>query len=75
MAQVFEDPHVIARGMVQTLQHPVAGEVNHLGIPIKLSETPGEIRMPAPVLGQHTREVMEQFGFSPDEISKVLSSE
>lgn len=75
MAQVFEDPHVIARGMVQTLQHPLAGEVKHLGIPIKLSETPGEVRMPAPVLGQHTREVMEQFGFSPNEISKVLSSE
>ncbi|MEE8519013.1 MAG: CoA transferase, partial [Dehalococcoidia bacterium] len=65
MAEVFADPQVLARGMVQELEHPVAGLVKHLGIPVKLSETPGELRMPAPTLGQHTSEIFRRFGIAP----------
>jgi crotonobetainyl-CoA:carnitine CoA-transferase CaiB-like acyl-CoA transferase len=44
--------------MVQTLTHPIAGAIQALGVPIKLSDTPGQIRMPPPTLGQHTEEVL-----------------
>lgn len=56
--QALHDPQVIARGMVQEIEHPKAGRMNTLGIPAKMSITPGEIRLPAPVLGQHTEEVL-----------------
>ncbi len=72
MAQVFDDPQVRARGMVQRLEHPVAGLINAIGIPVKLSLTPGEVRAPAPTLGQHTREVLAQFRFSEKEMADVL---
>ncbi len=58
--------------MVQTLEHPTAGAVRHIGIPVKLSLTPGTVRTPAPTLGQHTRQVLERFGCSPAEVAQVL---
>jgi len=73
MAQVYEDPHVRARGMVQQMEHPVAGLINHIGLPVKMSLTPGEIRMPAPTLGQHTADVLVRYGFTRDEIAAIAS--
>ena len=73
MAQVYEDPHVRARGMVQQLEHPVAGLINHIGLPVKMSLTPGEIRMPAPTLGQHTADVLVRYGFTTDQIAAIAS--
>jgi formyl-CoA transferase len=73
MAQVYEDPHVRERGMIQQLEHPVAGLINHIGLPVKMSLTPGQIRMPAPTLGQHTTDVLARYGFTPDEIAAVVS--
>ena len=73
MAEVYQDPHVLSRGMLQVLDHPVAGPVNHIGVPVKLSATPASVRSPAPTLGQHTNEVLKRFGFSEDEIALVLS--
>jgi crotonobetainyl-CoA:carnitine CoA-transferase CaiB-like acyl-CoA transferase len=61
-AQVFEDPHTRAREMVVELEHPVEGTIRALGIPVKLSETPGRIRRPAPLLGEHTDEVFAEWG-------------
>ena len=52
--QVFEDPHTQAREMEVRLEHPVEGTISALGIPVKLSDTPGSIRRPAPLLGEHT---------------------
>ncbi len=72
MDQVFDDPQVRAREMVVELEHPVAGLVKHLGVPVKLSATPGAVRTPAPTLGQHTAEVLTRFGFSADEIAQVI---
>ena len=74
MAEVYRDPQVLERGMLKVLDHPVAGPVNHIGIPVKMSLTPGEIRMPAPTLGQHTAEVLSRFGFSAEEIANVQGS-
>jgi crotonobetainyl-CoA:carnitine CoA-transferase CaiB-like acyl-CoA transferase len=69
--QVFDDPHTQARGMEVELEHPVEGTVRALGIPVKLSETPGQIRRPAPLLGEHTEEVLREAGFSAEEIAAL----
>ena len=57
---VFADPQVIAREMVSEMKHPSAGKTRTLGIPVKLSETPGALRRPAPRLGEHTQEVLAE---------------
>jgi crotonobetainyl-CoA:carnitine CoA-transferase CaiB-like acyl-CoA transferase len=74
IADVAADPHTLAREMVVELEHPRAGRTRALGLPIKLSRTPGKVSRPAPVLGQHTREVLEEFGFSPAEIEALVKS-
>jgi crotonobetainyl-CoA:carnitine CoA-transferase CaiB-like acyl-CoA transferase len=58
--EVFADPQVRARGMVQEVAHPSAGPMRTLGIPVKLSDTPGRIRRPAPRLGEHTEEIVAE---------------
>ena len=55
--EVFHDPHVLARDMVVEVEHPVAGRHRTLGTPVKLSETPGAVRRPAPTLGEHSGEI------------------
>jgi formyl-CoA transferase len=56
--QVYEDPQVATRNMVVKAQHPLAGETTHIGVPIKFSETPATVRTAAPMLGQHSREIL-----------------
>jgi len=56
--QVFADPQVQARSMAAEIEHPSAGKTRTLGIPVKLSDTPGALRRPAPKLGEHTEEVL-----------------
>ena len=53
------------------LEHPVEGTISALGIPVKLSDTPGSIRRPAPLLGEHTAEVLREAGFSDAEIAAL----
>lgn len=64
-------PQVIHRGMVQEVVHPKAGKIKVLGIPFKLSETPGAIRSPPPLLGEHTDEVLRRVGYGNGEISRL----
>ena len=61
VADVVNDPQVQARGMIQTVEHPTAGETLLPGIPIKLGATPGAIRRPAPLLGEHTAEILSEW--------------
>ena len=60
LAQVLADPQLAAREMVVELEHMVAGKVRVLGIPTKLSETPGSVKNPPPALGEHTDKVLEE---------------
>ena len=67
--RVENDPQLRDRGMFKELEHPLFGRKKYQGPPFRLSRSPAEARMPAPLLGQHTREVMEQLlGRSRDEI-------
>src|SRR5262245_64571333 len=59
--QVVEHPQVKARQMIVETNHPVAGQVRIVGVPVKLSDTPGSVREPAPLLGQHTDEVLHTY--------------
>ena len=72
VAQVMADPQVRAREMIVPVEHPVAGRLDLPGVPVKLSATPGSIRQPAPLLGQHTDEILvDVFGYSPAEIEAL----
>ena len=68
---VYDDPQVAARGMMEEMEHPVAGVTKHIGIPLKLSATPGSIRKPSPTLGQHTGDVLSEYGFSEGEVADL----
>jgi crotonobetainyl-CoA:carnitine CoA-transferase CaiB-like acyl-CoA transferase len=70
-AEVFADEHTQAREMEVTVEHPVEGPIRGLGIPVKLSDTPGAVRRPAPLLGQHTEEVLREAGFAEEEIRSL----
>lgn len=70
--RVVDHPQVEARGMLVEQEHPVAGTVRMVGVPVRLSETPGAIRTPAPLLGQHTDEVLrDRLGLDDGEIARL----
>jgi crotonobetainyl-CoA:carnitine CoA-transferase CaiB-like acyl-CoA transferase len=70
--QVFEDPHVRARDLVRETDHPTLGRIRTLGAPVKMSLTPPITGRPAPLLGQHTREVLLEIGYSSDELAQLM---
>jgi crotonobetainyl-CoA:carnitine CoA-transferase CaiB-like acyl-CoA transferase len=67
-ADLVKDPQVLANDYLTELDHPVLGRVQEVGVPIKLSATPGHVRHSAPELGQHTEEVLLETGFSWEDI-------
>jgi crotonobetainyl-CoA:carnitine CoA-transferase CaiB-like acyl-CoA transferase len=74
IAQMHADPQALAREMIVETAHPTAGQVKAIGLPIKFSDTPGGVRRAAPVMGQHTREVLREHGFSDAEIEQMAES-
>jgi crotonobetainyl-CoA:carnitine CoA-transferase CaiB-like acyl-CoA transferase len=69
--EVFADPHVRERGMVVEVEHTRAGRSRVLGVPVKLSDTPGVIRRAAPTLGQHTEEILAELGLDTAAIGRL----
>ncbi len=72
--QMHEDPHTLAREMVVEVEHPVAGSVQTIGHPIKFQATPGKVASAAPVFGQHTAEVLGEFGYGEAEIQALADA-
>ncbi|MBF0306637.1 MAG: CoA transferase [Alphaproteobacteria bacterium] len=73
--EAFADPQVQARGMRIEMPHPLAAEpVPLVASPIKMSDTPPEYRRAPPVLGQHTDEVLDEFGLTPAEIAALRAA-
>ena len=73
---VLSDPQAIANEYVVEIEHPNVGPIKMLGLPIKLSETPGKVRTPAPELGQHTEEVLtEVLGYTWDDVTAFREAE
>jgi crotonobetainyl-CoA:carnitine CoA-transferase CaiB-like acyl-CoA transferase len=71
--QSLSDPHTLARGMVQELEHPVEGALRSLGIPAKLSATPGSLRTAAPLQGEHTEELLREMGYDQPRIDGLIA--
>jgi crotonobetainyl-CoA:carnitine CoA-transferase CaiB-like acyl-CoA transferase len=72
ISQVFTEPQVLAREMVMDMEVPEAGPTKLTGVPIKLSDTEGGIRIPPPSLGQHTDEILESLlGLGQEECSAL----
>ncbi len=70
------DPQVAENEMIVGYDHPVAGQVRAVGIPVKFQGTPGEVAGPAPLLGQHTEAILREIaGFSAEEVNQLLASE
>ncbi|MCC7327158.1 MAG: CoA transferase [Burkholderiales bacterium] len=70
-AEALASEQATARQMVMQIEHPAEGAVNALGFPVKLSGTPQQVRYPAPLLGQHTDEVLREFGFSAARVAEL----
>ena len=70
--EVFRDPQVLARQMIQELPHPTAGTIKMVGSPLRLSRTPVRIEDAPPTLGQHTEEVLSRLlGYSSQDIQRL----
>jgi crotonobetainyl-CoA:carnitine CoA-transferase CaiB-like acyl-CoA transferase len=71
---LFDDPQVRHNGLVAEVEHPVAGKSEILGVPVRLSKTPGTVRTPAPTLGQHGEEILQELGYSSDDVRRLIQT-
>lgn len=73
---IVNDPQIKARNMIVELEHPVAGHLKMAGVPVKMSLTPGAVERPAPMLGQHTAELMKEIlGWDEAKTAKFFAKE
>ena len=73
VGEMHADPQALAREMIVETDHPKAGRVKTLGLPVKFSETPGAVRGPAPLLGQHSRAILAEIGYSEPQIAQMVT--
>jgi formyl-CoA transferase/CoA:oxalate CoA-transferase len=69
--EALSDPQIGAREMIEAVEHATAGMMKVLGVPVRLSETPGRVRTAPPTLGQHTTQVLSEIGLSAAEIEEL----
>jgi len=74
VVQMHEDPQARAREMVTEVEHPLAGQVKTLGTPVKFHTTPGGVKRAAPMLGQHTQEVLAEVGYGEDAVQELIDA-
>jgi formyl-CoA transferase/CoA:oxalate CoA-transferase len=74
MADAMSDPQSLARAMIESVEHPTLGCLQVLGVPVKLSDTPGTVRTPPPQLGEHTAAVLgNDLGYAPEQIEALAA--
>ena len=71
ISEVFADPQISAQEMAIDVEHPGRGVVRMTGFPVKLSDTPCQVRLPSPALGAHTSEVLSEIGLTHTEIDQL----
>ena len=72
--QLIDHPQVKARGSIVDMAHPRAGPVRVVGVPVRLSRTPGAVRSPSPRLGEHSAQTLrEVLGLSEDEVTRLIA--
>ncbi len=71
MREAFDDPQLKHREMLLEMEHPVEGRIPQLGFPIKFSDTPGRLRTPPPLLGEHNDEVLRSLGYADGDIEEL----
>ena len=73
LGEALTHPQTLARGNVVETEHPQAGRTRALGCPVHFSKTPARIDRPAPLLGEHTREVLREHGYADAEIDALVA--
>ncbi|MEL6181807.1 MAG: CoA transferase, partial [Myxococcota bacterium] len=66
---LVNDPQVAHNDLIQEIEHPKAGKIKVIGMPVQFSETPGTIRLAPPIVGEHTDEVLAEIGYSTEDIA------
>jgi crotonobetainyl-CoA:carnitine CoA-transferase CaiB-like acyl-CoA transferase len=74
IAEMVDDPQVKHRGLIAEIEHPTEGKLKQIAPTVKLSSTPGDLRLPPPLLGQHTREILKSVDYT-DEMIESLARE
>jgi crotonobetainyl-CoA:carnitine CoA-transferase CaiB-like acyl-CoA transferase len=75
LRQAYDDPQLIANGMLREVVHPELGQVSQLGAPYRIDGDVLPIRLPPPILGQHTAEVLsEVLGMNPAQIAELVTA-
>jgi CoA:oxalate CoA-transferase len=72
--EVFDDPHVVARGVVQDIQHPRLGKMRAVRNPVLLDHDGPDIHRHSPVLGEHSEELLRELGYSQAEIGELVAA-
>ena len=72
MTEISEQPHLKAVDLFQEIDHPTEGKLRQARPSARFSETPAALRRPAPLLGQHTREILEEAGYTAAEIDALI---
>jgi crotonobetainyl-CoA:carnitine CoA-transferase CaiB-like acyl-CoA transferase len=68
---VHDDPHFKQRGWVVSYQHPFVGKLDQIGLLFDLSDTPGRVQGPPLIVGQHSREILAELGYTPEQIEEM----
>jgi crotonobetainyl-CoA:carnitine CoA-transferase CaiB-like acyl-CoA transferase len=74
IGEALAHPQTLARGMVVDLVHPQAGPTKAVGCPVHFSATPTAVTRPAPMLGEHTRTLLRDYGYSDSEIDDFVAN-